>query len=192
MKSILIITFSLIITANSVAQKTDPTALILIDIQNFYFPGGAAPLHEPEKAAENAKLLLNHFRKNNGLVVHIKHDFEPGGAIHKLVKPAKNEKVFTKNEINAFFSTDLKKYLDSNQIKDIVLCGMQTHMCLEAATRAAHDFGFNCTVIGDACATRQLKYKDITISAKNVDYSTLATLKKYATITSANNYLGNN
>lgn len=37
-------------------------------------------------------------------------------------------------------------------ITDLVLCGMMTHMCVDATTRAAKNFGFNCMVIGDACA----------------------------------------
>jgi nicotinamidase-related amidase len=98
-------------------QKMDSTALIIIDIQDFYFPGGAAELVEPEKAAEQAKILLNHFRENKGLVVHVKHDFSPGGEIHQLVKPLDNEKVFTKKEVNAFLNTGLNEYLKQNHIK---------------------------------------------------------------------------
>lgn len=177
--------FALIIIGSTLfanAQKPDSTALILIDIQNFYFPGGAAALVEPEKAAEQAKVLLNYFRENNELVVHVKHDFSPGGEIHELVKPLESEKVFIKKEVNAFLNSGLNDYLKQNNIKYVTLCGMQTHMCLEAATRAAHDFGYECTVVEDACATRNLKFGEITVNARDVHYSTLATLKSYAKI----------
>ena len=173
------------------AQKLDSTALILIDIQNFYFPGGAAALVEPEKAAEQAKILLNYFRENNGLVVHVKHDFNPGGEINELVKPLESEKVFTKKEVNAFLNTGLNDYLKQNNIRYVTLCGMQTHMCLEGGTRAAHDLGYECTVVEDACATRDLKYGEVTINAKEVHYSTLATLKSYAKVISLNEFLEN-
>lgn len=185
---------TVIITAiviNVKSQSLDSTALILIDIQNFYFPGGAAELAEPEKAAEQAKILLNYFRENKGLVVHVKHDFSPGGEIHELVKPLDNEKVFTKKEVNAFLNTGLKSYLDQNHIKHVVLCGMQTHMCLEAGTRAAHDFGYDCIVVEDACATRDLKFGDVTVKAKDVHYSTLATLKSYGKIVTLKEFLIN-
>jgi len=173
------------------AQNLDSTALMIIDIQDFYFPGGAAELVEPEKAAENAKILLHYFRENGGLVVHVKHDFSPGGEINKLVQPLDREKVFTKKEVNAFLNTGLDEYLKQNHIKNIILCGMQTHMCLEGGTRAAHDLGYNCTVVEDACATRNLKFGDVTVSAKDVHYSTLATLKSYAKVLSLNDYLKN-
>jgi nicotinamidase-related amidase len=192
MKKVFVALFLLLLVFRSEAQQTDSTALLLIDIQNFYFPGGAAALYEPEKAAENAQLLLEHFRENNGLVVHVKHDFEPGGDIHKLVQPVEGEKVFTKNEVNAFLNTGLKDYLDERHIKNVVLCGMQTHMCLEAATRAAHDFGFNCTVVGDACATQDITYNNVTTAAEQVHTSTLATLRNYAKVISTEEYLEEN
>jgi nicotinamidase-related amidase len=49
-------------------------------------------------------------------------------------------------------------------------------MCLEAAVRAGHDYGFECIVIDDACATRDLKFLDKTVKAEDVQASTLATI----------------
>ena len=191
MKNLILVGILIAFTFPSFAQKLDSTALILIDIQEFYFPGGAAELAEPEAAAEQAKKILDYFRENEGLVVHVRHDFEPGGDIHKLVEPTDDEKVFTKKEVNAFLGTGLKDYLDRYHIQNVVLVGMQTHMCLEGGTRAAHDLGYHCTVIGDACATRDLKFGETTITAKDVHASTLATLKSYAKIQSADDFLKN-
>lgn len=189
MKKLLTIAFIITLITSVKSQSIDSTALIIIDIQNFYFPGGKSELVEPEKAAEQAKILLNYFRENKGLVVHVKHDFSPGGEIHQLVKPLDNEKVFTKKEVNAFLNTGLNEYLKQNNIQYVTLCGMQTHMCLEAATRAAHDFGYICTVVENACATRDLKFGEITVKAKDVHYSTLATLKSYAKVVNLREFL---
>ena len=178
---------AIIFSGNSQTQKS--TALIIIDIQDFYFPGGAAELVEPEKAGEQAKQLLSYFRENNKLVVHVRHNFQPSGEIHELVKPAEGEKVISKDEVNAFLNTDLDEYLKKNKIDEVVLCGMQTHMCLEAGTRAAHDLGYKCTVVEDACATRDLNFGENSIAAKDVHYSTLSTLKSYATIVNLNDFL---
>ncbi len=180
-----------VLVINVKSQSLDSTALILIDIQNFYFPGGTAELVEPEKAAEQAKILLNYFRENKGMVVHVKHDFTPGGEIHELVKPITGEQVFTKKEVNSFLNTGLKGFLDQNHTKHVVLCGMQTHMCLEAGTRAAHDFGYDCTVVEDACATRDLKFGDVTVKAIDVHYSTLSTLKSYGKVLNLKEFLEN-
>ena len=190
MQRVLIIIFFSVGALFAKSQALDSTALVLIDIQEFYFPGGAAELVQPEKAAKNASEVLNFFRKNDGLVVHVRHNFEPGGSIHSLVEPNPSEKVFTKNEVNAFLDTGLNDYLQNKHIRKLVLCGMQTHMCLEAATRAAHDLGYNCTVIGDACATRDLTYGNVTVKAGDVHASTLATLKNYAEILNTKDYIG--
>ncbi|MDA3821622.1 MAG: cysteine hydrolase family protein [Bacteroidales bacterium] len=169
------------------AQKS---ALVIIDIQDFYFPGGDLPLDNPELAAHNASLLLEHFRSNNLQVVHVRHNYEPGGGIHKRVCPGKNELVISKDQVNAFLGTKLDSILRKNSITDLVLCGMQTNMCLEAATRAASDLGYSCTVVEDACATRKLKYGDEEVLARDVHLATLATLKSYAKIMSAAEFLG--
>lgn len=168
------------------AQKT---ALLIIDIQDFYFPGGKTELVEPEKAAENAKTILFAFRQKGKSVVHVRHIFEPGGNFNKRVEPIEGEQIFSKKAVNSFVGTELKAYLDSLGVTELVICGMQTHMCVEAAVRAAVDFGYNVTLIDDACATRNLKWNDIEIPAQMVHAATLSTLKSYCKIVSTSNFL---
>lgn len=173
------------------AQTGSKTALLLIDIQDFYFPGGMSALVEPEAAAEQAALLLDDFRVKNQLVIHVRHDFEPGGDIHQLVRPLPNEKVIMKKEVNSFKDTDLLSYLQEHQIDTLVIAGMQTHMCLEGGVRAAHDYGFVCFVVQDACATKDLLFDGEIIAAKDVHLSTLNTLKSYAKVLDTKTYLEN-
>lgn len=153
------------------------TALLIIDVQDFYFRGGKLQLENPEIAGMNAGLLLDQFRKCDLPVYHIRHNFEPGGNIHHYVKPNNCERVISKDQVNAFIDTDLLEILYSDSIEQLVICGMQTHMCVEAAVRAAHDFGFECLLVSDACATRAIQYKEHIISAKNVHFSTIQTLQ---------------
>jgi nicotinamidase-related amidase len=172
------------------AQNTK-SVLLLIDIQNFYFKGGKSELAEPVKAAENAAKLLTEFRLKGLPVIHVRHNSEPGGEIHNLVEPVKGEKIISKNEVNGFVGTDLLDYLRSLNISSLVICGMQTHMCVEAAARAAADLGFSCILISDACATRDLKYDDKLIKAEDVQFSTLSTLRSYAKIETTAEFLDN-
>jgi nicotinamidase-related amidase len=153
------------------------TALLLIDIQDFYFPGGKVVLENPELAGMNAGLILEQFRNKGMPVYHVRHNFEPGGEIHEYVRPVPGEKVFSKDQVNAFLGTDLLSEMRADSITAIVFCGMQTHMCVEAAVRAAHDEGFTCILVGDACTTRALQYEEYIIPAKNVHYATLQTLQ---------------
>jgi nicotinamidase-related amidase len=160
-----------------VKVDTIPTALILIDIQDFYFPGGRVPLVNPEAASEKAAELLKLFRSQGLEVIHVQHG--GGTPIHKNVIPREGEKVITKRDANSFKGTDLENYLTAMKIKRIVICGMQTQMCVEATTRAAYDLGFRCIVAEDACATQNLIYNRRTVFAIDVQASTLATLDGY-------------
>ena len=166
----------MLLTASSLmlGQKT---ALLIVDVQEFYFPGGRMQLENPELAGMNAGLLLDHFRNSEMLVYHVRHNFEPGGDIHPYVKPIEGEAVISKDQVNAFAGTGLLEMMQRDSVEQLVICGMQTHMCMEAAVRAAHDYGFTCLVASDACATRALQYEEHIIPAKNVHYSTLSTLQ---------------
>lgn len=187
-KTILSIAILTIIIFNISAQARNK-ALLIIDIQDFYFPGGKSALTEPEKAAANAALLLDSFRKEKLLVIHVRHNSEPGGKINDLVKPLSTEKIVSKDAVNCFVRTDLLDYMKTNKIDTLVICGMQTHMCVEAATRAASDYGFICILIHDACATKDLKFGEKVIKAEDVHNSTLSTLKNYAEVISTEEFL---
>ena len=166
---------------NAQNSEGSQTALLLIDIQYFYFPGAKQPLLNPEEASQNAQKLLIHFREKGILVVHVRHNSKTGGEIHENVAPFETEKVISKNSVNSFKDTDLLYYLKEHKIKSLVIGGMMTHMCVEAAVRAAADFGFEVTLIQDACTTRALEFNGIEISAEAVHNSTLASLSGYYT-----------
>lgn len=170
------------LTQPAIAQTdnttTPPTALLIIDIQDFYYPGGLVPLSTPEAAGANAARLLVRAREMGVLVVHVGHNASAGRGFHADVMPLESEAVVMKDEVNAFLGTDLQQRLQVAGIKRLVICGMQTHMCVEAAARAAADLGYDVLVVGDACATRDLKYGDTVVPAAQVQAVTLATLDR--------------
>jgi nicotinamidase-related amidase len=169
-------------------QADEPkTTLVLIDIQAFYFDTTRAPLIGREEASLKAGKILEHFRETGQEVVHIKH--KGGGEIHEYVKPLSGETVFIKEHVSCFRETPLLEHLQEEGVERLVIVGMMTHMCVEAATRAADDLGFETVLIHDACATRDLTFEDEIIAAKDVHLSTLTTLKAYATILSTGEYL---
>jgi nicotinamidase-related amidase len=180
------------------------TALIIIDIQNDYFDKGTMPLVEVNKAGNNARLILESFRAAGLPVIHIQHIaarptaafFLPdttGAEIHDIVKPFENEKIIVKHYPNSFRETELLDYLKCNNITDLVICGMMTHMCIDATTRAAKDFGLNIILIEDACATRNLEFNGKVIKAEEVHKSFLAALNYfYATVKTTQQYLDKN
>jgi len=165
-------------------------ALLIIDIQNDYFKGGSMSLVGSDIACKNAKSILDQFREESSPVIYIQHIatradatfFLPetkGSEIHDSIRPLNNEKVIIKHYPNSFRETELIDYLQQNQITDLVICGMMTHMCVDATTRAAKDFGFNITVIGDACATKDLEYNGKVVNASEVHTSFLSALNYF-------------
>jgi len=179
----------IILTAIASAEGQKNYALLVIDVQNFYFPGGRSELVEPEKAAEKAAIAISEARQTGNPVIFIQHKSASGMEINDLVKPMPGEKIFIKEEVNSFLGTGLKEYLDGLPADTLVICGMQTQMCVEAAVRAAHDFGFGVILLHDACATRNLKFGEREVSAADVHASTLATLKSYGTVLSVSEWI---
>ena len=163
------------------------TALLIVDIQNDYFPGGTMEVTGAEIAAAQAAALLAAFRQRNRPVVHIQHIaarpgatfFLPstvGAEIHESVRPSSEEAVFQKHFPNSFRETPLLEHLRTGGITQLVIAGMMTHMCIDTTTRAAADLGFKCFLAHDACATRALSFNGVTVDAESVQTAYLAAL----------------
>ncbi len=172
-------------------------ALIVVDIQNDYFPGGAHPLDGPEAAADQARLLLDAFRRAGEPVVHVQHvsgepdatfmrPGTPGVEINPLVAPQDGEAVVQKAHPNSFLETELEGMLRGLGVDSVVVCGMMTSMCVDATVRAAADLGFDASVAHDACATLDLDFDGRTVPAADVHAAFLAALASaYARVASA-------
>jgi nicotinamidase-related amidase len=176
-------------------------ALLVIDLQNDYFPGGKLPLVGVEAAAAKAARVIEAARAAGEPVIHIRHEFpsadapffaagSPGAAIHPSVVNRGDEPVVLKHAANAFRDTSLKDLLDARSIDQVVVVGAMSHMCIDAAARAAKDFGYAVTVIHDACATRDLEFDGVNVAAAQVHAAFMAALaSSYATVISADEHL---
>ncbi|NOY45621.1 MAG: cysteine hydrolase [Deltaproteobacteria bacterium] len=169
-------------------------ALLLIDIQRDYFPGGRMEVVGSELAAQRAQNLLISFREKGKKIIHIQHVSTREGAtfflpgtdgvnIHESVLPGAGETVITKHFPNSFRDTILEDQLRKNEIEKIFFCGMMSHMCIDATVRAAFDLGFECVVAEDACATRDLSFKGVEVPSTQVHAAYMAALGAvYATV----------
>ena len=117
---------------------------------------------------------------------------EQKAEIHPCVAPVAGEQIITKYFPNSFRDTGLADILAMQEIRNIIICGAMTHMCVDSTTRAAFDMGYRCEVAGDACATRDLFFKGETISAREVQGAFLAALGSvFAEILSVAEITGN-
>jgi nicotinamidase-related amidase len=172
-------------------------ALLVIDIQEFYFPDGFAPLVGPEVAAKHAAGVIGAFRASGRPVIHIQHlpkdvdlpdptGIQPQYRIRPEVLPKPGETVIGKHHANSFRDTELLATLRKLGVDRVVVIGMQTHMCVEAAVRAAADYGFAVTVVHDACATRDLEFDGAKVPAAQVHAGALAAMQgSYADVVTA-------
>lgn len=174
-------------------------AVLVVDLQNEYWPSGNLPLQGIEAAVDNAARVISHARSKGDLVVNIRHEvpggpiFVPGskGAeINDAVTPQGDEAVITKNFPNSFRDTGLKALLDEKGIEDVVVIGAMSHMCIDATTRAANDHGFKTTTIHDACATRNIEFGGQTAPAAHVHTAIMGALASfYGNVTSTEDFV---
>lgn len=160
-------------------------AIIVIDLQNEYWPTGNLPLEGIDTAAANAARVIAHGRNAGDLIVNVRHEmpgapfFVPGSEgveINAAVAPGEGEPVITKNFPNAFRETGLRTLLDEKGIEEVVAVGAMSHMCVDATVRAANDLGYKTVTIHDACATRELEFDGTTIPADKVHAALMAAL----------------
>lgn len=163
------------------------TALILIDIQNDYFPGGRFELFRPAEAEERARRALDVFREKDRPIFHVRHvslyegapfflPDTPGAAFREAVAPRPGEHVVVKHTPDAFFETDLAAALEEADIQRLIVCGMMSHMCIDTSVRSAKRLGHEVVVLEDACTTRDLCWDGETIPAPTVHRAFMAAL----------------
>ena len=99
-------------------------------------------------------------------VIHVIQHGRPGGAIcdplgpevsiANAVAPQPGETVIVKHLPSSFAGTTLDGTLRKLGRTHLIVVGFMTHMCVSTTVRAALDYGYRCTVIAAACATRDL------------------------------------
>lgn len=177
------------------------TALLLLEIQNDYFPNGRIPLEKSLEVSSKAKSILHAYREKKMSIIHVQHIsthpnatyFLPctkGADFHADVAPLKGEMIVKKHYPNSFKDTSLLNFLVKNKINHLLVCGMMTHLSVDATVRAAYDLGFSCTVVHDACAAKQLEFNHNNITSQTVHNAFMAAFyPSYATIIATDDYL---
>ena len=153
------------------------TALVLIDLQNDYFPGGTMELVGADAAVSQAALLLDAFRQKALPVVHVQHiTTRPGATFFLPGRPRSGERLVVKHFPNGFRETTLLEELRAIGASKLMFGGMMTHMCVDTTVRAASDLGYQCSLAQDACATRNLVFAGQAVEAEKVQLAYLAGL----------------
>ena len=173
------------------AANLSNASLLIIDAQNEYLSGPLA-LAGMEAATANIALLLEAARKAKRPVVHVRHlgtvggMFDPQGPRGEFIaglEPTGDEVIIEKRMPNAFNDTRLREALETQGPLDLIVCGFMSHSSVSTTVRAAKDYGFRCTLVEDACATRDLPTANGVISAADVQRTEMAIMNdNFATL----------
>ena len=164
------------------AANLSQATLIIIDAQKEYLAGPLA-LSGMDAAVANIKQLLGAARAAGRPIVHVRHLgthgglFDPQGERGEFIaglEPLGDETVIEKLLPSAFHGTELKKRLEDLGPLDLIVCGFMSHSSVSTTVRAAKNLGFRCTLVEDACATRDLPHKGGVLSAEHVHQTEMA------------------
>lgn len=176
------------------------TALLVIDVQNDYFPQGKMELFCAEQALKQINRLEDTFIENGQPIIYIQHIaqqpnatfFEAGTEgvdLHSGLRVKLDSVVIEKHYPNSFFQTTLKAELERLNVDKLVITGMMTHMCVDATSRAAAELGYQPAIIAEATATRQLSYSSRTVQAEDVQTVCLSAFQMFSQVLNIDDYL---
>jgi len=167
------------------AGRLSESVVVVIDAQREYTEG-RLPLVNIGPAVAEAARVLARARAAGTPVIHVFQQgrkggpFDPESALYRVIEPLAplpGESLMTKRLPNSFAGTTLAELLGRTGRKHLILIGYMTHMCVSSTARAALDQGYRCTIVADACATRDLQAVDGTvIPAGTVHKAELAAL----------------
>ena len=116
-----------------------------------------------------------------------------GAEIHESLKPKENEILITKTTPGCFYKTELHELLQKKSVKNLVIVGAMSHMCIDTTVREAYELGYACEVISDACATRDLEFEGKVIKAADVHAAYMGSLAFwFAKVLKTEDYLKQN
>jgi len=136
-----------------------------------------------DAAVGNIKQLVSAARNAGRPIVHVRHLgtvgglFDPQGERGEFIpglEPEGDETIIGKLLPSAFHGTGLEKHLQDLGSLDLIVCGFMSHSSVSTTVRAAKNLGFRCTLVEDACATRDLPYKGGILSAEHVQQTEMA------------------
>lgn len=156
-------------------------ALLIVDVQNDFCPGGALAVKDGDKIVPIINRLIPHFE-----VVISSQDWHPADSVHfqkwpihcvadthgadfhpdllqnkidlKLYKGTDNRD----DGYSAFEATNvsLVNFLHEQKINELYICGLATDYCVKATALNALDEGFHTYVITDAIAAVNVNQGD--------------------------------
>lgn len=154
-------------------------ALLLIDLQNDYFPGGAFSLWNTEETLNNIENAINKANAQNIPIIHIQHvaNSELGIApffnkgtegvnIHpRILELAPNALIVVKEYADSFVNTTLEETLSSMNVTELLICGMMTQNCVTHTAISKSAEKYDVSILTDCTTTVDVMIHNIALHA---------------------------
>ncbi|MBC8494897.1 cysteine hydrolase [archaeon] len=162
-------------------------ALILVDFENeWLLKDSDYYVGDVSETIIKTNKLIDLCRDNNYKIIFIRHveedsnnAFADNSERTKIISSLhKNESdiLITKHRISSFFKTNLDEELES--VKEIVICGILTNLCVRSLIQDAYDRDYNIKVIKDCCVafdevTQEFTFKDLKSTRDEINFMNL-------------------
>lgn len=136
-------------------------ALLVIDVQVAMFDE-SDPVYQGDVLLQKIQHVISKAREKGHSVIYIQHSEGAGSplergtagwAIHPSIAPITGDLIIEKLTPDSFHETDLNMKLQENEVKDLILTGMQTEICVDTTCRRASSLGYALTLVRDAHST---------------------------------------
>jgi nicotinamidase-related amidase len=167
-------------------------ALIVIDVQKDYFPGGVWALPDAERTLPHIGKLIERSRSRGEPVVFIQHVTPTGSPVFAQGTPGMafatgldvrtSDPVFQKRHPSSFQETGLPAWIAQEGIGELDICGYMTQMCCDTTTREGYARGLGMRLYSDSTAARELTVDGAKLPHDMVHRVSLGALSRFAKI----------
>lgn len=142
-------------------------ALLLIDLQNDYFPGGKFPLWNTDTTLGNIEEAIRKAKTREVPIIHIQHIANPkmgiapffnqgtdGVKIHpRILEAAPDAPIVVKEFADSFVGTNLEETLSGLGVTELLVCGMMTQNCVTHTAISKSAEKYKVCILPDCCTT---------------------------------------
>jgi len=160
-------------------------ALLVIDVQNEYFPGGALPVTYPEATLPRILEAMEAAAASAVPVVVVRHTEPPGEgafehgtagwALRPEIQEQHHDLLVDKRLPGSFTDTDLEAFLRTHHVDTVAVAGYMSQMCCDTTARQAAHLGLNVEFLSDATGTLDVENEAGRVEAAALHNAVLVT-----------------
>ena len=139
-------------------MTTENTQLVILDIQGKL----SQIVYKSEEVLHNSRILIQGCKLLELPIIWMEQMPDKLGATHPVIAEIlEGKKPVKKSSFSAWDNTDFQQQLNDNQCKNVLLIGIETHICIYQTAVDLLANGYKVSVIADAVSSRTESNKQI-------------------------------